>query len=93
MTEGISLEQIKTGRNYDLISLYEEYDSDDAEPFQYSIAPSCDYLEPDVFRTSYELSNTSMSYFHLTVVDFLPIGTRFMTLYVNCMEKNLLLTL
>ena len=68
MTEGISLEQIKTGRNYDLISLYEEYDSDDAErntPFQYSIAPSCDYLEPDVFRTSYELSNTSMSYFHL----------------------------
>ena len=68
MAEGIVLEQIKTGCSYDLISLYEEYDSDDAErdsPFQYSISTSCDYLEPDVFRTSYELSSTSMSYFHL----------------------------
>ena len=67
MADGISFDHIRTGSNYNLISLYEEHDSDDIEqdsPFQYNIS-TCDYHEPDQFRINYEDFLTHMSFFHL----------------------------
>ena len=67
----VSLDEIQTGSEYDLISLYQDTEDDAIEkdsPFQYSLN-SCEYYEPERFRDMINAdnmhNNNVSSYFHL----------------------------
>jgi hypothetical protein len=70
MTDNISLDQVRTDINYDLVNLYDDINiNDDApndSPFQYN-GSNCEYYEPDNFSELTDISNdcNSNSYFHL----------------------------
>ena len=67
MTDGVTFEQIRTGANHDLISLYEDPDDDSAvrdSPFKYSNV-TCDYYETENFISKQKDLNGSLSYFQL----------------------------
>ena len=70
MPDVVSLDDIRTGNSYDLISLCQNADDDLADkdcPFQYG-QHNCDYYEPDEFRSMIEtnsLYDNVTSFFHL----------------------------
>ena len=60
----MSLDNVRTGAEFDLISLYQDNDEHDS-PFQYNNNP-CNYYEPYEFRRMIDLNiSDSISYFHL----------------------------
>ena len=64
MTDRLSMDQIKSGSKYDLLSMYEHSDEILDSPFQYS-SNKCDYLEPKHFVNYINDINDPLSYFHL----------------------------
>ena len=67
MSDNISFDQIRTDNSYNLIALYDDYetgiDSLDS-PFQYGNS-TCEYFEPDEFNVMTEKLHDSTTYFHL----------------------------
>ena len=61
----ISLNQLRTDSNYDLISLYEDNEDEDADsPYAHG-TQNCEYYEPEQFNTKFGELRDSISYFHL----------------------------
>ena len=67
LEDKVSLDDIRTGAMYDLVSLYQETEDDTSynnSPFQYSNT-SCEYFEPDKFVSMLDSLKSHTSFFHL----------------------------
>ena len=69
MTDNVSLDNIKTNIEFDLVSLYEKYEdtddnTEDISPFQFG-NDSCMYYEPSEFQTQTSQMKDTMSFYHL----------------------------
>ena len=68
MAGSISLNQLRTEADYNLISLYEDEDEDgmaNDSPFQYTSKNGCHYYEQVQFSNLIDTMHSSISYFHL----------------------------
>ncbi len=66
MMDSVSLDKVRTGDNYDLISMYEDTDgvTDDDSPFQ-ATKITCEYYEPNEFHDMAKGFTDATSFFHL----------------------------
>ena len=88
MTDRLSLDQIKSGAKYDLLSIYENSDEILDSPFQYS-SNKCDYLEPENFENYINYINDPLSYFHLNCRGFCANWESFHNLICDLHCKSL----
>jgi len=68
MAGSISLNQLRTEADYNLISLYEDDDEGgmtDDSPFHYINKSGCNYYEPFQFSNLINIRHNSISYFYL----------------------------
>ena len=66
MTDRISLDQLRTNSNYDLISLYEDnVDEEEADSPYPHRSNNNEYYEPEQFNMKFGESHNSLSYLQL----------------------------
>ena len=81
----VSLDQIRTGSEFDLTDIYgQNYDDDTNDsPFLYC-NNSCTYFEPNEFQNMINHSKqSSSSYFHLNCRGLSSTGIHFIIFYLN----------